>query len=329
MTEGGQAEGEGGSGHDAHGGVQGGGDDRGQSEAFGHVQGPVHPAQRGHLEDGDVGGAPVDDLEWVGRQPDRLVGGDGHVDGAAQVGQVVDGGAGLFGVLQPSGGSVHEGQVLAGGVQVPGAVDVDTHLAGTPQGRADRLEALQVRRALVAAAADFDLGSPGSGGPHQIGGVLSTDLRDGHVDGDGLAVAGKEGVSQGLAQSGGEPGSAGLQPVVPEGRDLAPAPGAVEQDAVAAGDAAKRRRQRNVPDDRAVDAIQQSGGVLSMKRGDVDLAVGMLMVRTHGHRIRTIFNQDDETGTRVAGPTSANIHRAAHRTVRRRLAPLCRRRAWP
>ena len=237
--------------------------------------------------------------------------------------------AGLFGVLQPSGSPVHEGQVLAGGVQVPGAVDVDTHLAGTPQCRADRLEALQVRRALVTAATDLDLGGPGAGGPHQIGGVLSTDLRDGHVDGDGLAVAGKKGVSQGLAQSGGEPGSAGLQPVVPEGRDLAPAPGAVEQDSVAAGDAAKRRRQRNVPDDRAINASQQSGGVLSMKRGDVDLAVGMLMVRTHGHRIRTIFNQDDETGTRVAGPTSANAHGAAQWTVRRRRPPRLRHRARP
>ena len=30
----------------------------------------------GQAEDGDVGGAPVDDLQGIGRQPDRLVGGD-------------------------------------------------------------------------------------------------------------------------------------------------------------------------------------------------------------------------------------------------------------
>ena len=160
----------------------------------------------------------------------------------------MDGGAGLFDVLQSSGGPVHEGQVLTGGVQVPGAVDVDTHLPGTPQGRADSLEALQVRRALVTAAADLDLGGPGSGDPHQLGSVLGADLGDGDVDGDGLAVAGKDGVSQGLGQPGGEPGSTGLRPVVPERRDLTPAPGAVEQDAVATGDAAKRCRQGDVPD---------------------------------------------------------------------------------
>ena len=44
-----------------------------------------------------------------------------------------------------------------------------------------------------------------------------------------------------------------------------------------------------------------------MERGDVDLAVGMLMVRAHRHRVRTIFNQHDESGTKVAVPTSVNV----------------------
>ena len=59
------------------------------------------------------------------------------------------------------------------------------------------------------------------------------------------------------------------------------------------------------------------------------VAAGMLMVRTHGHRIRTIFNHDDETGTRVAGPTSANTHGAAQRAVRRRRPSRFQHRARP
>ena len=271
----------------------------------------MHSTQRSDLEDGDVGGPPVDDLQRVGRQPDRLVRGDGHVDGAAQIGQVVDGGAGLLGVLQPSGGPVHPWEVLAGGLQVPGAVDVDAHLPGAPQSRADGLEPLEVGGAPLRAAGDLDLGGSGSAGAYRLGGLLGTDLRDCHVNRDGLAVTGQDGVAQGLRQPGGEPWRTGLRPVVPERRDLAPAAGAVEQDAVASGDAAKRRHQGDVPDHGAVDPVQQTGGVLRMKSGDVDLAAGMLMVRTHWDRIRTIFNQHDGTGTRVAGPTSTSTRRVS------------------
>ena len=80
------------------------------------------------------------------------------------------------------------------------------------------------------------------------------------------------GARQGPLKAGGEPGGGVLEAVVPEGGDLPPTGAAVEQNAVPARNAAESRGQLDGPHDGAVDTGQQTGGVLSPKSAQVELA---------------------------------------------------------
>ena len=118
-------------------------------------------------------------------------------------------------------------------------------------------------------ASDLDLGDVGPGGEDEPAGVVRADLGNGDVDvnaltlsrrqGDGGAVRAEAG---GRLQGGGQPGGGGLGVVVPEGRELAPARRAVEQDAVAALEGAEGGVQGDVVDQGLVYVLQEVGGVL-------------------------------------------------------------------
>ena len=68
---------------EAHGALEGGGDDDGQADALGKVQARSHAPERLDLENNDVGGVRLAHPQRVLGAADRLVGGDGHVDRAA------------------------------------------------------------------------------------------------------------------------------------------------------------------------------------------------------------------------------------------------------
>ncbi len=91
---------------DADAGLQGAGDHHRQADVLGDPQAGPDPAERLHLEHGDVGGLQVAHPVGVLGPADRLVGGDRHVDPAAYGGQVLDARAGLLDVLQAAGGPV-------------------------------------------------------------------------------------------------------------------------------------------------------------------------------------------------------------------------------
>ena len=267
-------------GADADAGVQGGADDGGQVELLRQDQGAAHPAERGGLEHDDVGGLQPPHGEGVGGQVHGLVGGDGHVDATAQDGEIGHARAGLLGVLQAAGGPVHEGQGVQGGLQVPGAAEVDAHAPERPQGGAHGAQAPQVGVEGSRGGGDPDLGGGGPGLGDEGVRLVGVDLGDDDVDGDLLAPHGQTRQAHGgLLDPGGEPRGAGGGGVVPEGGDLAPAGGAVEEDAVAVGQAVQAGAHGQLPDDGAVDARQQAGAVAGAQNRQVELAAGARLAR--------------------------------------------------
>ncbi len=87
-------------------GLQGAADHDRQADVLGDPQAGADAAQRLHLEHRDVGGVEVADPVGVLGAPDRLVGGDRHVDPAADQGQVLHVRDRLLDVLQAAGGAV-------------------------------------------------------------------------------------------------------------------------------------------------------------------------------------------------------------------------------
>ena len=88
-------------GGDADRGLQRRGHDHRQTDLLGDPQAGRDPAERLHLEDGDVGGRQPGHPQRVLGPADRLVGGDRDVDAAAHRRQLLDRAAGLLDVLQP------------------------------------------------------------------------------------------------------------------------------------------------------------------------------------------------------------------------------------
>ena len=89
-----------------------------------------HPAQRLGLDHDDVGGAGSPHRERVLGPPDGLVGGHRHIDPAPQLGQLVQGGTGLLGVLEAEPVQLTQGAF--GLADVPGGVGVDPDLPAGP-----------------------------------------------------------------------------------------------------------------------------------------------------------------------------------------------------
>ena len=122
-------------------------------------------------------------------------------------------------------------------------------------------------------ARDLHLGGVGAGSSHEDAGRGRGDLGNGHVDGDAVSIPGQPGRSrQGPLESGGEPRDGGVEVMVPEGGDLPPSRAAVEQNAVAARDAAEAGGHLDVPHDGAIDAVEEPGGVLGLQGVQVELA---------------------------------------------------------
>ena len=122
-------------------------------------------------------------------------------------------------------------------------------------------------------ARDLHLGGVGAGSSHEDAGRGRGDLGNGHVDGDAVSIPGQPGRSrQGPLEPGGEPRDGGVEVVVPEGGDLPPSGAAVQQNAVAARDAAEAGGHLDVPHDGAIDAVEEPGGVLGPQGVQVELA---------------------------------------------------------
>ena len=157
-------------GRQADGGLDRAGHDDRQPDPLGDLEGGAHPAERRHLEHGDVGGVERDDPVGVLGPPDRLVRGDRHrAPGPGQPdpqrGQVLDGRARLLDVLEVEAVERPDGAFRR--VEVPAAVRVDPEPAGGTERVAHRLAAGQVVGEGLAPLGDLDLGRAGSPRPRR------------------------------------------------------------------------------------------------------------------------------------------------------------------
>src|SRR5699024_4259775 len=175
----------------------------------------AHPAERLHLDHHHVGGLGSGHGVGVGGAADGLVGGDRHLGGPAQRGQVRYGGARLLGVLQPTGGAVQDRQPGAGGLIVPGGVGVDADLPGGAEGVPDRLQPRLLLGEGLPRFGDLHLGgAAATGAGDDLVGALRGGGRHGDVHRDPGAYRVGETLLGGLA-GGDEPGAGGGGVVVP------------------------------------------------------------------------------------------------------------------
>ncbi|BDZ41291.1 hypothetical protein GCM10025865_05900 [Paraoerskovia sediminicola] len=228
--------------------------DDGKPDLLGQVEARLHPAERLHLEDDDVGGLRADHGERVLGPADRLVGGDGHVDGPAHRRELRDVGARLLDVLEPSGGAVQHADPGDRLVRRPGAVGIDPDEPARTERGPDRLEPGDLRadrlvRPVGEALRDLDLRRPAPVGGHDdLVGAVRIDGGDGDVHGDGVTARGGPAHVGRLA--GRSPPGEGLGVVVlAERRELAPARSPADEDALPRVDATKPQAQGCAVDD--------------------------------------------------------------------------------
>ncbi len=150
-------------------------DDHRLAAALGDPARGGEPAERGDLDDDDVGRAEDRGGQRVAAAAAyRLVDGDRHGHPQPQLGELLEGAAGLLGVLQAVR---HErAERLDGLLERPGGVGVDADPAGRAERLADRGDPLDVVAQGLAGLADLDLGGPAAGG-------LDEGVRDGGLDG--------------------------------------------------------------------------------------------------------------------------------------------------
>ena len=289
----GQGGGQGHPGGEPHRRLHRAGHDHRQAAGRGDPQRRPHPAERLRLEHDDVRCAGRANRHRVLGTPDRLVGGQRHVHQAAQLGQLRQGGAGLFGVFEaePAQGPQHPGRVL----NVPAAVRVDPD----PPGRADRvthrLHPGQVVRIGLATLGHLDLRGPAARPGDDLVRLVRAYGGHGHVHADAVAHR-RRPAGAGRLQRAGQPAGALARPVLGERRELAPARGAVDQRALTHGDAAEPGGHR---DGERPDRRQQRGklvgpggpGRLPVDHSAVSLACPSVLARG-----------DDPVPPAIAGP---------------------------
>ena len=117
----------------------------------------MHPAERLDLDDDDVGRVEAGDAQRVVGGPDRLVGGQRDADAAAHLAQLLERRAGLLDVLEAAGGRVEPRDGQHRGRDVPRGVRVDPDAAGRAERVADRGDAFDVGRQVLAGLGDLDL----------------------------------------------------------------------------------------------------------------------------------------------------------------------------
>ena len=254
MRQGRQAGGERGAAGDAHGGVQRGGDHRGQPRGRHDRRGAAHAPERLDLHHDQVRGPGGRDGERVLGLADRLVRGDrgGDAPGAqlrADLREVGDAGHGLLRVLEADVGQRGEHVDGLGGRPAGVGVDADLRVG---QQRAHPPHAGQV--GLAAAGDETALGSVlghldlDRGDAVAVAGQDGLDVVRGHrghggVDGDRLADRGGPALPAGLDR-GGQPRGALVRTVLRERGELGPARRAAQQQGVAQVRAAEPHAHR-------------------------------------------------------------------------------------
>ena len=232
------------------GGVQRRGDDGRETARLDDLEGPRHTTQGGRLDHHDVGGTLARHAERVLGPADGLVGGDGHVHAGpgqlhAQGSQLLDRGAGLFGVLQvqPAQGGQRSQRLL----DRPGSVGVDADPRGRPQHAPDLGDPGDVVVERLAPLRDLHLG----GAARVEGGEDSLDLSGGQSGDGGVDPhlgADRAGHISPAELHRGEQPARGVGVLILRKRcPLGPAPRTVQQHPLALGDApeAHPHRQRH------------------------------------------------------------------------------------
>ncbi len=241
---------------DAHRRVQRAGDHDGNVDLRGDREQRRNTAQRSNFQHGDVGGAGADHGQRVAGLADALVGGDRHVDQAAQLRELVDRGAGLLEVLQRAGHRQRRG-CFDGLRDGPGAVGVDPNRGH--QG-ADRVDPGDVVVEGLAGLGDLHLRGARAGEAGQdFGHLRGSDGRDGGVDVDARPQR-RRGRPVGRVERGGQPVRGLGVAVFEEGAEFTPAGGTVDQRQLAGGDAAEAHSHRQRNDVQAVENVCQRWG---------------------------------------------------------------------
>ena len=203
------------------------------------------PPERLHLEDDDVARLPQVDPQRVGRAPHHLVGGDAHVDPAAQRDQLLERGAGLLDVLQADAGRARR----CGRPRCRRPRRRWRRPGSRRRARGRRAPPRPGRRSSAARLArlgDLHLGGAAARGRDDRVRPVGVHGGDGHVDRHRRPQRRRPALDGGL-DGGGPPPAALGHVVVPERGELAPAGRAAHQHAVADVDAAEAGAQRHRP----------------------------------------------------------------------------------
>ena len=218
------------------------------TQVLGHLEDAAHATERGGLNHGDVCGLQLGDAIGVGDLTNGLIGGHAYEETrahetAAHLGELLSGSAWLFHIIQRH----HHLRSLDCFLHGPAAIGVhaqDRDFAALGDGVADGADASGVvgKRVALFCHLDFE-GAAARVALHYGRDLAGRHGRDGGVDLDGIAHRLREALVGGLdtrAQPRGGLGRAVLQ----EGRELAPAGRAIDEEGLSGGDTAETHGKR-------------------------------------------------------------------------------------
>ena len=236
---------------DANGGIEGGGHrdvHMALAQVLGHIEDAAHATERRGLDHGDICGLQLSDAIGVGGLTNRFIGGDAHKEAsahkaAADLGKLLGGGARLFHIIQRH----HHLRGLDRLIDAPAAVGVhakDGDIAALGDGVADGADASGVVGKRVPLLRHLDFEGAAAGVALHYGRDLAGGYgRDGGVDLDGIAYRLWKALVGGL-EPGAQPRGGLGRAVFQEGRELAPAGRALDEQGLPRGDAAETHGKR-------------------------------------------------------------------------------------
>ena len=236
---------------DANGGIQRGGHrdiHMALAQVLGHLEDAAHAAKRGGLDHGDIRGLQFGHAIRVRNLTNGFIGGNAYKEAgahkaAADLGELLGGGAGLFHIVQRH----HHLRGLNRLIDAPAAVGIhaqDRDIAAVGDGVADGADASGVVGKRVPLLRHLDFKGAAAGVALHHGRNLAGGYgRDGGVDLDGIAHRLRKSLVGGL-EPGAQPRGGLGRAVFQEGRELAPAGRALDEQGLPSGNAAETHGER-------------------------------------------------------------------------------------